>query len=69
MSPNEFRTLDYYITKKDWDPNPVRIYTEGEIVVHNGQFWQALWWTRGQEPGTTEEWGPWKLIGDVPARE
>ncbi|ASR46062.1 lytic polysaccharide monooxygenase [Paenibacillus kribbensis] len=49
--------------------NTIRVYTEGEIVLHNGQLWQALWWTRGQEPGTTGQWGPWKLIGDVPPDE
>ncbi|GFR39455.1 hypothetical protein PRECH8_27510 [Insulibacter thermoxylanivorax] len=46
-----------------WDPNVV--YTN-EIVIHNGKLWQALWWTQGQEPGTTGPWGPWILIGDAP---
>lgn len=39
-----------------WDSNTV--YTGGEIVSHNGQHWQAQWWTQGNEPGT-EQWGPW----------
>ncbi|HEY4392390.1 MAG TPA: lytic polysaccharide monooxygenase [Paenibacillus sp.] len=46
--------------------NNIRVYTEGEIVVHNGQLWEALWWTQNQEPGTTGQYGPWKLIGPAP---
>jgi len=46
--------------------NNVRVYTEGEIVLHNGQLWEALWWTQNQEPGTTGQWGPWRLIGPAP---
>ncbi len=42
-----------------WDPNTV--YTN-EIVYHNGQLWQAQWWTQGQEPGTTGQWGPWQPV-------
>ncbi|GIQ67332.1 chitin-binding protein [Xylanibacillus composti] len=42
-----------------WNPNTV--YTN-EIVSHNGQLWQAQWWTQGQEPGTTGQWGPWRLV-------
>lgn len=46
--------------------NSIRIYNEGEVVFHNGLFWEALWWTQGQEPGTTGQWGPWRLIGETP---
>nr|WP_212567940.1 carbohydrate-binding protein [Bacillus alkalicellulosilyticus] len=47
-----------------WNPNTV--YTN-EIVTHNGQLWQAQWWTQNQEPGTTGQWGPWQPVGDAPA--
>ncbi|UTR16833.1 cellulase family glycosylhydrolase [Salipaludibacillus sp. LMS25] len=40
-----------------WDPN--QIYTN-EIVYHNGQLWQAKWWTQNQEPG--EPYGPWEPL-------
>ncbi|MCL1934963.1 MAG: lytic polysaccharide monooxygenase [Defluviitaleaceae bacterium] len=32
-------------------------------VIHNGQIWRAQWWTRGEEPGTTGQWGVWVLVG------
>ncbi|MCF2944431.1 carbohydrate-binding protein [Paenibacillus tarimensis] len=37
------------------------MYTN-EIVSHNGQLWQAQWWTQGQEPGTTGQWGAWQPV-------
>lgn len=46
-----------------WDANT--IYTGGDIVIHNGIIWRAEWWTQGEEPGTTGEWGVWREIGDV----
>ncbi|MGL6258559.1 lytic polysaccharide monooxygenase [Vibrio sp. WXL210] len=36
-------------------------YNEGDQVTHNGQLWTAYWWTQGDEPGTTGEWGVWRL--------
>ncbi|WP_395344771.1 lytic polysaccharide monooxygenase [Ningiella sp. W23] len=41
-----------------WDINAV--YTQGDRVMHNGALWTAQWWTRGEEPGTTGEWGVWR---------
>ncbi|GAA2139516.1 glycoside hydrolase family 19 protein [Streptomyces synnematoformans] len=35
------------------------VYTQGNVVSHNGHNWQAKWWTRGEEPGTTGQWGVW----------
>lgn len=37
------------------------IYTGGETVAHDGQLWEAKWWTRNQEPGAP--WGPWEDAG------
>ncbi|TVU58479.1 hypothetical protein FQP90_21275 [Paenarthrobacter nitroguajacolicus] len=37
------------------------IYKGGEIVAHDGQLWQAKWWTRNQVPGQPS--GPWKAVG------
>ncbi|MGZ9899551.1 lytic polysaccharide monooxygenase [Shewanella gaetbuli] len=42
----------------DW--NSSTVYTGGETVTHNGQEWTAQWWTQGEEPGTTGEWGVWR---------
>ncbi|QGQ20846.1 hypothetical protein GC089_02775 [Cellulomonas sp. JZ18] len=36
---------------------PTRVFTAGDVVVHDGQRWTARWWTRNQVPGTP--WGPW----------
>ncbi|WP_078579508.1 cellulase family glycosylhydrolase [Salipaludibacillus agaradhaerens] len=44
-----------------WDPN--QIYTN-EIVYHNGQLWQAKWWTQNQEPG--DPYGPWEPLKSDP---
>ncbi|MDF2155844.1 lytic polysaccharide monooxygenase [Vibrio sp. CAU 1672] len=41
-----------------WDKDA--IYNQGDVVIHNGQEWTAQWWTRGEEPGTTGEWGVWR---------
>ncbi|PSV58787.1 M66 family metalloprotease [Photobacterium sp. GB-3] len=38
------------------------IYVAGDEVSHNGVVWLAGWWTKGEEPGTTGEWGVWKQI-------
>ncbi|MDR9826904.1 lytic polysaccharide monooxygenase [Vibrio sp. FNV 38] len=42
----------------DW--NSASTYTEGDTVEHSGQTWTAQWWTQGEEPGTTGEWGVWR---------
>ncbi|GAB3479167.1 family 20 glycosylhydrolase [Amycolatopsis cihanbeyliensis] len=43
--------------------NDSTVYTGGDQVSHNGHTWTAKWWTRGQEPGTTGEWGVWQDEG------
>lgn len=45
-----------------WDSGTV--YVEGDKVSHENQTWQAGWWTRGEEPGTTGEWGVWSKVSD-----
>jgi predicted chitinase len=34
-------------------------YTGGDTVSHGGHNWEAKWWTRGETPGTTGQWGVW----------
>ncbi len=36
-----------------------QVYTGGNVVSHNGHKWTAQWWTQGEEPGTTGQWGVW----------
>ncbi|GAB3223081.1 lytic polysaccharide monooxygenase [Glycomyces halotolerans] len=38
------------------------VYTSGDMVTHGGSEWRAQWWTRGEEPGTTGEWGVWEHV-------
>ncbi|WP_299691615.1 glycosyl hydrolase family 18 protein [uncultured Vibrio sp.] len=44
-----------------WDSGA--IYTGGDQVTHAGKIWQAKWWTQGQDPTTSGQWGVWKEIG------
>ncbi len=36
------------------------IYNTGDVVSYGGKLWMAQWWTQGQIPGTTGEYGVWK---------
>ncbi|WP_202512202.1 DUF4073 domain-containing protein [Streptomyces sp. SID3343] len=38
-------------------------YTNGDTVVWNNHTWRAKWWTRGEQPGTTGQWGVWEEQG------
>ncbi len=40
-----------------------KVYTGGQRVSHKGHIWKAKWWTTGEEPGTTGEWGVWQDLG------
>ncbi|MEU0937087.1 carbohydrate-binding protein [Embleya sp. NPDC005971] len=44
-----------------WDR--AAIYTANNSVSHNGHSWKAKWWTQGEEPGTTGQWGVWQDLG------
>ncbi|GGU71026.1 chitinase [Streptomyces albospinus] len=39
------------------------VYTGGRQVAYKGHNWKAKWWTTGEEPGTTGEWGVWQDLG------
>lgn len=36
------------------------IYVAADLVSHQGAVWEAQWWTRGEVPGTTGDWGVWR---------
>ncbi|WP_402468337.1 glycosyl hydrolase family 18 protein [Isoptericola aurantiacus] len=40
-----------------------QVYTGGAVVAHGGSTWRAKWWTLGEEPGTTGQWGVWEELG------
>ncbi|MCD0481798.1 carbohydrate-binding protein [Streptacidiphilus sp. ASG 303] len=48
-------------TAPAWDRTAV--YVGGNTVSHQGHTWKAKWWTQGEEPGTTGEWGVWQDLG------
>lgn len=39
------------------------VYTGGTNVSYGGRNWQAKWWTQGETPGTTGQWGVWSDQG------
>ncbi|NRF23858.1 S8 family serine peptidase [Vibrio coralliilyticus] len=34
----------------------------GNFVSWKGKFWENYWWTRGDEPGTGDEWDVWREV-------
>lgn len=46
----------------DWQA--AQVYLEGDKVTYNNQIWQAHWWTQGEIPGSTGEWGVWRQAED-----
>ncbi|MEV6309042.1 chitinase C-terminal domain-containing protein [Streptomyces sp. NPDC051840] len=38
-------------------------YGGGSTVSHGSHTWKARWWTKGETPGTTGEWGVWQDLG------
>ncbi|NMM48129.1 glycosyl hydrolase family 18 protein [Marinigracilibium pacificum] len=39
------------------------IYTQGMKVSYEGNTYEAKWWTQGENPTQTGEWGVWNLLG------
>lgn len=44
-----------------WDASTV--YTGGDQVSQAGKVWEAKWWTKGDTPSKSGEWGVWKEVG------
>jgi len=40
-----------------------QVYVGGDTAGHGGVEYRAKWWTQGEEPGTTGEWGVWEPKG------
>ncbi len=38
------------------------VYNGGDVVTHAGAEWRAKWWTQGETPGSTGDWGVWEQI-------
>ncbi len=66
-APDALFSYQLSLIKQDQPPTQVDnlwqadvIYDVGDVVIHDGQSWTAQWWTRGEEPGTTGQWGVWR---------
>ncbi|PMJ99550.1 lytic polysaccharide monooxygenase [Vibrio sp. 10N.261.55.A7] len=68
FAPNDTFSYALSLIKADTTP-PVdpsngwvtsAVYNAGDVVTHNGKEWTAQWWTTGEEPGTTGDWGVWR---------
>lgn len=44
-----------------WDS--AAVYNTGDIVSWAGKEWTAQWWTKGQDPSQSGQWGAWKEMG------
>ncbi|MQY11793.1 GlcNAc-binding protein A [Streptomyces sp. RB5] len=44
-----------------WDA--ATAYTGGSQVTYGGHTWRAKWWTQGEQPGSTGQWGVWEDLG------
>uniref|UniRef100_UPI00210D976D carbohydrate-binding protein n=1 Tax=Chitinolyticbacter albus TaxID=2961951 RepID=UPI00210D976D len=41
------------------------VYTAGDRTSHDGGIYEAKWWTRGDNPAQSGQWGAWKRVGEV----
>ncbi|MEC3992839.1 glycosyl hydrolase family 18 protein [Actinacidiphila sp. DG2A-62] len=48
-------------TAQPWQSSAV--YVGGDTVSYGGHTWKAKWWTTGETPGTTGQWGVWQDLG------
>ncbi|CAH7048188.1 Chitinase A [Vibrio chagasii] len=55
------KTTDGGTCTNAWDSSAV--YTGGDQVTQAGKVWEAKWWTKGDDPVNSGEWGVWKEIG------
>lgn len=39
------------------------VYTQGQRAVYSGTVYEAKWWTQGDRPDLSGEYGPWKAVG------
>jgi chitodextrinase len=44
----------------NWDSE--KAYTKGEKVEVSGVTYEAQWWTKGENPTQSGEWGGWRVV-------
>ncbi|MEU0440854.1 chitinase C-terminal domain-containing protein [Streptomyces sp. NPDC006186] len=60
-TPDPTQTPGGTCTAPEWSATTE--YGGNSTVSHNSRTWKAKWWTKGEEPGTTGEWGVWQDLG------
>lgn len=45
--------------------NSSTVYTAGKRVIYNGRQYEAKWYTVGENPSTSGQWGVWKDLGTI----
>ncbi|CZF81502.1 Trypsin [Grimontia celer] len=45
----------------DWQDG--NVYLPGDTVTWGGKLWRAKWWTQGEHPSTSGQWGVWEEVG------
>ncbi|THV24603.1 glycosyl hydrolase family 18 protein [Glycomyces paridis] len=58
---NPFSASAQTVCSPAW--SSTEVYVGGDQVSHNGVEYRAKWWTTGETPGTTGEWGVWESKG------
>ncbi|MEU6860192.1 glycosyl hydrolase family 18 protein [Glycomyces sp. NPDC046736] len=58
---NPFSASAQTVCSQAWSSTAV--YVGGDQVSHQGVEYRAKWWTTGETPGTTGEWGVWESKG------
>jgi chitinase len=48
------------VTTGTWDQST--IYNSGDTVAYNGKTYKAGWWTQGESPELSGQWGVWKVV-------
>ncbi|WP_026424919.1 glycosyl hydrolase family 18 protein [Actinokineospora inagensis] len=43
--------------------NATTVYTGGQTVSYNGHQYKAKWWTQGDQPDKSGQWGVWQDLG------
>lgn len=49
-------------TTEEWSASD--IYTRGAQVAYSGIIYEAKWWTQGDNPASSGQWGVWKLVSE-----
>ncbi|USH05657.1 trypsin-like serine protease [Grimontia kaedaensis] len=45
----------------DWQKSTV--YLPGDTIIWDGKIWRAKWWTQGEHPSNSGQWGVWEEVG------